>query len=69
MENMKTKPCPKCGKNVEVENENESWECFFCGKGAYVFKCPKCNIWVVKEYNKGLPPVIECPACFNIIST
>jgi len=52
-----------------IVNENGSWECKFCHKGAYVYQCPGCNLWIVKEYNNGLPPIMECDACGTFTST
>jgi len=63
------KVCPKCGKQLVVVNENESWECRHCFTGAYVYQCPGCGLWIVKEYDTGLPPAIECSGCGTIVST
>lgn len=60
--------CPKCGARVDALNELSSWECARCGKGAYVFQCPNCHMWIVHEYENKLPPVFECQACGTFVS-
>ena len=65
---MTIKRCPRCGMNVRLNNELQSWQCPFCGKGAVTVKCPKCKLWVVDEYEMGRPPAVECSACGTLLS-